>query len=217
MEAAQRIRKELLAAGIRVKLDEREGQSAGFKFNDWEMRGVPLRMELGPKGRGKGFGGSCATQPARQRRQDVRAAAGHRARGGADADRNSTSAFRSRRLPSAKPTRRSLSILRNSRRPLRKASRFHGGAVERTAKLRSRKPRRPQCAAFRSSSPAVQEPASSAASPPKRRPSSQRHTKSLSCPSLRPEWRAKRLQGPRAGPAFRVQPCPRDSSRPLVY
>ncbi|MGA8034989.1 MAG: proline--tRNA ligase [Candidatus Acidiferrales bacterium] len=54
MECAQRIRKELLAAGIRVKLDEREGQSPGFKFNDWEMRGVPLRMELGPKDVAKG-------------------------------------------------------------------------------------------------------------------------------------------------------------------
>jgi len=32
-----------------VKLDEREGQSAGWKFNDWEMRGVPVRVELGPK------------------------------------------------------------------------------------------------------------------------------------------------------------------------
>ena len=32
-----------------MTLDEREGQSPGFKFNDWEMRGVPLRMEIGPK------------------------------------------------------------------------------------------------------------------------------------------------------------------------
>jgi len=30
-------------------LDEREGQSPGWKFNDWEMRGVPVRVELGPK------------------------------------------------------------------------------------------------------------------------------------------------------------------------
>jgi prolyl-tRNA synthetase len=32
-----------------VTLDEREGSSPGWKFNDWEMRGVPLRVELGPK------------------------------------------------------------------------------------------------------------------------------------------------------------------------
>ena len=54
MEAARRIRTELVAADIRVKVDEREGSSPGFKFNDWEMRGVPLRMELGPKDIAKG-------------------------------------------------------------------------------------------------------------------------------------------------------------------
>ncbi|MGH9572941.1 MAG: proline--tRNA ligase [Candidatus Acidiferrales bacterium] len=48
-ESAQRLRKELVDAGVRVKVDEREGMSPGFKFNDWEMRGVPLRIELGPK------------------------------------------------------------------------------------------------------------------------------------------------------------------------
>jgi prolyl-tRNA synthetase len=46
---AQKLRAELVNAGIRVKMDEREGASPGFKFNDWEMRGVPLRLELGPK------------------------------------------------------------------------------------------------------------------------------------------------------------------------
>jgi len=46
---AQKLRAELVDAGIRVKMDEREGASPGFKFNDWEMRGVPLRLELGPK------------------------------------------------------------------------------------------------------------------------------------------------------------------------
>jgi prolyl-tRNA synthetase len=48
-ENAQRLRRELVDAGIRVKMDERDGLSPGFKFNDWEMRGVPLRLELGPK------------------------------------------------------------------------------------------------------------------------------------------------------------------------
>jgi prolyl-tRNA synthetase len=52
--AAQKIRQELVKADIRVKVDEREGQSPGFKFNDWEMRGVPLRMEIGPKDVAKG-------------------------------------------------------------------------------------------------------------------------------------------------------------------
>ncbi|MGC2418262.1 MAG: proline--tRNA ligase [Candidatus Acidiferrales bacterium] len=54
LETARRLRKELVSAGIRVKMDEREGTSPGFKFNDWEMRGVPLRMELGPKDVAKG-------------------------------------------------------------------------------------------------------------------------------------------------------------------
>src|SRR6267378_556224 len=53
-EAAKKIREQLVKAEIRVKVDEREGQSPGFKFNDWEMRGVPLRMEVGPKDVAKG-------------------------------------------------------------------------------------------------------------------------------------------------------------------
>jgi prolyl-tRNA synthetase len=54
LENAQKMRQELLGSGIRVKMDEREGLSPGFKFNDWEMRGVPLRLELGPKDVAKG-------------------------------------------------------------------------------------------------------------------------------------------------------------------
>jgi prolyl-tRNA synthetase len=52
--AAEKIRGQLAAADVRVKVDQREGQSPGFKFNDWEMRGVPLRMEIGPKDIAKG-------------------------------------------------------------------------------------------------------------------------------------------------------------------
>jgi prolyl-tRNA synthetase len=39
----------LRGAGIRVHLDDRDTQQPGFKYSDWEMRGVPLRLELGPK------------------------------------------------------------------------------------------------------------------------------------------------------------------------
>jgi prolyl-tRNA synthetase len=49
LEATERISRELNAAGIRVKVDQRETLSPGFKFNDWEMRGVPARIEIGPK------------------------------------------------------------------------------------------------------------------------------------------------------------------------
>lgn len=34
---------------LRVKVDDRTEVTPGFKFNDWEMRGVPLRLEVGPK------------------------------------------------------------------------------------------------------------------------------------------------------------------------
>jgi len=49
MEVADRIFMELKEAGIRVKMDDRDNVSSGFKFNDWEMRGIPLRVEIGPK------------------------------------------------------------------------------------------------------------------------------------------------------------------------
>jgi prolyl-tRNA synthetase len=49
MEAANRVFNELKASGVRLKLDEREEVTPGFKYNDWELRGVPLRVEIGPK------------------------------------------------------------------------------------------------------------------------------------------------------------------------
>jgi prolyl-tRNA synthetase len=45
---ALEIQAQLRAAGIRVTLDERE-ERPGWKFAEWEMRGVPLRLEIGPK------------------------------------------------------------------------------------------------------------------------------------------------------------------------
>ena len=49
MEACQKLEAELKAAGLRVKLDDRDTVSAGFKFNDWELKGVPARVEVGPR------------------------------------------------------------------------------------------------------------------------------------------------------------------------
>ncbi|KAF9041340.1 hypothetical protein BJ165DRAFT_1530073 [Panaeolus papilionaceus] len=40
--------KTLKKAGIRAKADLREGYTPGYKFNDWEQKGVPLRLEIGP-------------------------------------------------------------------------------------------------------------------------------------------------------------------------
>jgi prolyl-tRNA synthetase len=49
MQTAKDLKAQLIKANLRVTLDEREGFSPGYKFNDWEMRGVPVRVELGPK------------------------------------------------------------------------------------------------------------------------------------------------------------------------
>ena len=48
LPTAQKIRAELQAVGIRVTLDERD-ERPGWKFSEWEMRGVPVRLEIGPK------------------------------------------------------------------------------------------------------------------------------------------------------------------------
>ena len=48
LEAARRITADL-ERRFAVKLDDREGFKPGYKFNDWELRGVPVRIELGPR------------------------------------------------------------------------------------------------------------------------------------------------------------------------
>jgi prolyl-tRNA synthetase len=49
LPVAQMMKKELDRAGFRVKLDDREEFTPGWKFSEWEMRGVPLRLEVGPR------------------------------------------------------------------------------------------------------------------------------------------------------------------------
>ena len=46
---AREIRDELVRAGVRVMLDDRDEYTPGWKFAEWELRGVPLRLEIGPK------------------------------------------------------------------------------------------------------------------------------------------------------------------------
>ena len=46
---AQTVQAELTAAGVRVMLDDRDAYTPGWKFAEWELRGVPLRLEIGPK------------------------------------------------------------------------------------------------------------------------------------------------------------------------
>jgi prolyl-tRNA synthetase len=48
LSMAHQIRDEL-SGQVRVRVDDRDDRSPGFKFNHWELRGVPIRMELGPR------------------------------------------------------------------------------------------------------------------------------------------------------------------------
>ncbi len=52
MPVVEKIKQQL--QNFRVKVDDRSEVTPGFKFNDWEMRGVPLRLEVGPKDVEKG-------------------------------------------------------------------------------------------------------------------------------------------------------------------
>ncbi|MFB6268227.1 MAG: proline--tRNA ligase [Halodesulfurarchaeum sp.] len=48
MQYASEIAAELQEGGVRVHLDDRDERNPGFKFNEWELKGVPLRIEVGP-------------------------------------------------------------------------------------------------------------------------------------------------------------------------
>ena len=49
MEVAERLAQRARAAGVRVHVDARENMTPGAKFYEWERKGVPLRVEIGPK------------------------------------------------------------------------------------------------------------------------------------------------------------------------
>ncbi len=49
LEKAREYAKVLKSKGISVKLDDREGQSPGFKFAEYELKGVPVRIAIGPR------------------------------------------------------------------------------------------------------------------------------------------------------------------------
>ncbi len=49
MEAASRLARDIRAEGVLVELDAREGKRPGEKFYEWERKGVPMRIELGPR------------------------------------------------------------------------------------------------------------------------------------------------------------------------
>ncbi|MGH2767716.1 MAG: proline--tRNA ligase, partial [Actinomycetota bacterium] len=52
LEAARRAAGAL--AGLRIRIDDREEHRPGYKFNEWELKGVPVRLEIGPKEVGRG-------------------------------------------------------------------------------------------------------------------------------------------------------------------
>ncbi len=49
MEQVETTRQAMEGKRIRLRIDDRQEVTPGFKFNDWEMRGVPVRVEIGPK------------------------------------------------------------------------------------------------------------------------------------------------------------------------
>ena len=54
VDHATKIHVSLQAVGIRVKLDDRDTHTPGYKFNDYELKGVPIRLGIGPKDIEKG-------------------------------------------------------------------------------------------------------------------------------------------------------------------
>jgi prolyl-tRNA synthetase len=49
IEVAEKLRADLAALGLRVRLDDRDQHRPGYKFAEWELKGVPMRIELGPR------------------------------------------------------------------------------------------------------------------------------------------------------------------------
>jgi prolyl-tRNA synthetase len=49
LERANAVHRSLLDQGVRSKIDDRDQHRPGFKFSEWEMKGVPLRIEIGPR------------------------------------------------------------------------------------------------------------------------------------------------------------------------
>ena len=48
-EVSLKIKDDLVEKGFKVTYDNRENLRPGFKFNDWELKGVPIRIEIGPR------------------------------------------------------------------------------------------------------------------------------------------------------------------------
>ena len=138
-------------AGIRVMLDERDAHTPGWKFAEWELRGVPLRLEIGPK--------DIEKSPVLVARRDTREKQSMPMDGLADARRGAA-----RRDPGRRCSQRALHVPRGAHarastsydefkqvdgRPARASSSRRGAAAP-TAKRRSRPTRRRRSATCRS-------------------------------------------------------------------
>ena len=49
LEGAKAVADRLAALGLRVRFDDRDNVTPGWKFNEWELKGVPVRIEVGPR------------------------------------------------------------------------------------------------------------------------------------------------------------------------
>jgi prolyl-tRNA synthetase len=127
LAAARTLTAELRQAGIRTHIDDRVQLSPGFKFNDWELRGVPLRLELGPRDLDAGTQRQCSPPGSRSIR----------------------SSCSSELPPSAMRTPRSLMTGLLSSKQSRPAGRRRSIAATRPARTTSRPRRPPHLAAFR--------------------------------------------------------------------
>ena len=152
-----------------MRTDERDGLSPGFKFNDWEMRGVPLRIEIGPKDVAKGTVVLARRDKPGKEGKSFVPQEGLRGRGHHSRSRKFRRPCSIAPAPFATRIPASPRTTTSSRRPSKPASRWHSGAAAPIAKRKSRNRPRPPCAASLSNSPAAKEPAFSAASQPRKR------------------------------------------------
>ena len=145
---AREVQARLRAAGVRVHLDDRDTQQPGFKYADWEMRGVPLRLEIGPKDIEKQ---QCVLVRRDTREKAFVPLAGLAARCASAWTRSSAtcSSGRGGSWPTTRPA--SPATTSSSRSwPASAASWWRAGAATRPARRASRRRRRPPCARSRS-------------------------------------------------------------------
>ena len=151
LSAAAELAASLRRAGIRTHVDDRPQASPGFKFNDWEMRGVPIRLELGPRDLAAG---TALMSRRLNYRQPEAAKAVHPARCGArtcwlPSWPRSRRCWRSGPPTSATSTPPPSIPGRSSPPPWRSAGRWRCTAASRPAKTRSRRKPQPLPAASR--------------------------------------------------------------------